>query len=164
MIIPEIMTFVCQMCGECCSSMGEIIAIREETGQGSFRIWFMTTGEERLVTLDSDKQDLFYKTPQRSRMACPFLREVIPGKILCTVHYSRPDLCRQYGCFRILILDAEGNRIGRVMDGTRYFTTVDPVLHEYWQRTCANLDIADENCWEETVAGILTREGYQVVK
>lgn len=157
------MTFECQMCGKCCGSMGEIIAVREQLSDTRFRIWFTVTGEERTVILDPDKRDLYTTSPAPSGMACPFLRRAEGGSVICTVHGSRPDLCRQYGCFRILVLDDEGDRIGRVMDGTRFFTATDPDLHAFWHRTCAGLDIPDERLWEETIAGILTRKGYRIV-
>ena len=53
------MVFRCQQCGECCSSMGQIIGIREQTGPFEYRLWFRITGEERQVRVDSDKRDLF---------------------------------------------------------------------------------------------------------
>ena len=162
--LREDMTFVCQMCGECCSSMGEIIEIREPEGERTFRIWFTTTGEERVVTLDPDKEDLFFDKPVKSRMACPFLREKKPGTLICTVHSTRPDLCRQYGCFRILILDAEGRRAGRVMNGSRYFMDGNPHLHTIWQRECQELSGLDEAAWEDEVERILSHEGYRIIR
>ena len=164
-LIPRVnMSFVCQKCGACCSSMGEIIEIREPEQKTTFRIWFTTTGEERVVTLDPDKEDLFFNTPAKSRMACPFLREKHPGTVICTVHSSRPDLCRQYGCFRILVLDSEGRRVGRVMNNSRFFTTENPRLHEIWQRECQGLSGQDEQRWEEEIERILSREGYQIIR
>jgi uncharacterized protein len=157
------MVFACRMCGECCSTMGEIISIQEKTGDAGFRIRY-TTGEERDVSLDPDKKDLFFtKTPQTT-MACPFLREEMPGKSLCTVHHSRPDLCRQYSCFRILVLDTQGRRIGGVLDKTRHFTTTDPQLHEIWNTQCRVLDIEQDFLWEDKVRKVFTRAGYLVVK
>ena len=158
------MTFVCQLCGECCSTMGEIISIQEKTGAAEFRIMYTTPGVEQLVTLDPDKRDLFFKNPPLSRMACPFLRDLDPGRVICTIHNSLPDLCRQYSCFRILIINAEGKRVGRVRDRTRQVITTDPKIHELWQRECRLLDSADEEDWEEEIGKILTRGGYHIVK
>ncbi len=102
------MSFVCQMCGLCCSSMGEIISIMDAPCGGRFTIGYSTTFEERTVRLDPDKEELFYSAPRVSGLACPFLRKRGEATCICTVHASRPDLCRQYSCFRILILDFEG--------------------------------------------------------
>jgi len=142
--------------------MGEIISIREQTGDTRFRIGYSTTLEERDVVLDPDKQDLFFSAKPATSMACPFLRARGTGRVICTVHHSRPDLCRQYSCFRILILDADGRPAGRVMDGTRYFTATDPRLYAIWQAECRMLDIPNERLWEKEVQKILTRAGYCV--
>jgi uncharacterized protein len=152
------------MCGDCCSTMGEVITILEKTGETEFRIGYSTTLEERIVTLDPDKQVLFFIKNAMSTMACPFLREIAPGRVICTVHSSRPELCRQYSCFRILILDANGKFMGRVIDKTRYFTTMDPHIREIWQRECQPLEIREDTVWEEEVGMIFTRAGYRVVK
>lgn len=162
--MKENMAFVCRMCGECCSTMGEIISIREKTGDTEFRIGYSTTGEERDVRLDPDRQHLFFTQRSLTTLACPFLREQEPGRSICTVHHSRPDLCRQYSCFRILVLDAEGRRAGKVWDKTRYFTATDPRLHEIWNTECRMLDISEESLWEDEVGKILTRAGYHIVK
>jgi uncharacterized protein len=159
-------SFRCRLCGECCSSMGEIIEIREQTGPSAFRIGFTVTGEERMVVLDPDKQALWSGQDIRKTrpMACPFLREQDPGTVICTVHDTRPELCRQYSCFRILVLDRNGKKIGRVMDGTRYFVTWDSGLRTIWDRECANLTAPDEPGWEEAVSDRLAREGYGIVR
>jgi len=159
------MVFHCQQCGECCSSMGQVIGIREQTGPCEYRLWFKITGEERQVRVDPDKQDLFSSQDLLSTrpMACPFLRERSPGNVICTVHHTRPDLCRQYACFRILVCGRRGERLGRVMDNTRYFTTMDQDLRALWDKEIASIIIADEMCWEQEVARILSTAGYWVL-
>jgi Fe-S-cluster containining protein len=158
------MAFVCQMCGDCCSTMGEIISILEQTGTTTFRIGYSATLEERVVTLDPDKQDLFFATSPKTSLACPFLRERAPGRFICTVHQSRPELCRQYSCFRILVLDPAGHHVGRVREGSRHFTTTDPRLHAVWQTGCRLTDIQDEDVWEKNAEEIFTRSGYRVIR
>ncbi|MDP3563676.1 MAG: YkgJ family cysteine cluster protein [Methanoregula sp.] len=160
------LVFTCQQCGECCSSMGEIIEIRDELDPASFRIGFSATGEERIVSLDSEKQELFrnYDIRTTRPMACPFLRENASKKFVCSVHRSRPQLCYQYSCYRILVLDSTGNRIGRVTDGSRYFTTDDAALRKVWNRDIAGLVIPDEGDWEEHVEEVLTHAGYRILR
>jgi Fe-S-cluster containining protein len=159
------MVFRCQLCGECCSMMGEIISIREETRPLHFRIGYTTTGEEREVTVDRDKADLFHAvTAAGSSPACPFLRRRGAREFICSVHESRPDLCRQYSCFRILVLDSSGKKAGRVMDASRYLVTEDPVLRTIWQENIQGVDIPDETAWEAYVEEILTRRGFHVVR
>ena len=146
--------------------MGEIIEIREQTGPSTFRIGFTVTGEERLVAIDPDKEGLYTSQDIRLKrpIACPFLREDEQGMVLCTVHDSRPELCRQYSCFRILILDGDGRKIGRVADGTRYFVSPDAGLKKIWDQDCSGLKIPDEASWEEAVENRLVSSGYRVVR
>ena len=159
-------TFICQMCGECCSSMGEVIGIKEEIGDLRFRIYYKITGEERIVSVDAGKEDLFHRKDIKkvSPMACPFLRESEQGTVICTVHLTRPDLCRQYSCFRVLVLDAHGNRIGRIVAGTRYFITSDPELRTLWNSEVEGVTMADEGEWEDFIDRVCTSAGYRVIR
>jgi Fe-S-cluster containining protein len=80
--------------------MGEIIEIQEEQKPFFFRIRFTVTGEEQIVSIDLEKRELFgsQDITRAQPMACPFLREMVNKKFVCSVHGSRPDLCRQYSC------------------------------------------------------------------
>jgi Fe-S-cluster containining protein len=143
--------------------MGEIIEILEVFEPYSFRIGFTVTGEERIVSLDPEKQELF--TAQETRlMACPFLRQNSNKKFVCSVHSSRPELCRQYSCYRILVLDSKDKRIGRVTNASRYFTTTDADLRKLWNREISGVVITDETCWEEHVERTFTRAGYRIMR
>jgi uncharacterized protein len=146
--------------------MGEIIEITEQAAPRKFRIRYTTTGEEREVMLDADKVGLFSARDSGTmhHSACPFLREKSPGTLVCTVHDSRPELCRQYSCFRVLVCDESGNRLGRVWDDSRYFTTTDATLHEIWDREIAGLAILDDAAWEDFIGQLLIGKGYRLVK
>ncbi|ABS55122.1 hypothetical protein Mboo_0604 [Methanoregula boonei 6A8] len=160
------MAFRCQQCGECCSYMGEIIGIEERIDPVRFRIRFSVTGEERRVTLDPDKADLFCTQDIMAirPMACPFLRFHKPHEACCTVHGTRPDLCRQYDCFRVLILDREGVPCGKVPDRSRVLSTQDAGLHGIWRQEVAGVDIPSESAWEAHVEEVFSRAGYRVVR
>ena len=160
------MTFVCQCCGDCCSTMGEIISIQEQIDRYEYRIGF-TDGEERIVSVDPDKRDLFLNQQgdtDKISPACPFLRRRAPHERICTVHASRPELCRMYLCSRILVLRDDGSKAGRVPYGTRFFTTEDRVLLDLWRRTIRNVTIPDDDQWEKKVEDIFTRAGYRVIR
>jgi hypothetical protein len=146
--------------------MGDIIGIVEKTGPSMFRIRFSVTGEEMAVTLDADKQELFRTQDIRllRPRACPFLRFDIKGRALCTIHDTRPGLCRLYTCFCLLVLDPEGNLIGRVPDGSRIFSTMNDGLRRLWEEEIAGVDIPDEAAWEAHVADVFSRAGYRIVR
>jgi uncharacterized protein len=159
------MTFVCQCCGDCCSTMGEIISIQEQIGPCEFRIGY-TDGEERIVSVDPDKRDLFRNQQQddKKSIACPFLRQRAPRERICTVHASRPELCRGYLCSRILVLDKEGHKAGRVLPGTRLFTSEDRILLDIWNRTIRDITAPDDESWEKTVVDMFTLAGCRVIR
>jgi len=146
--------------------MGDIIGIEDRIDPVRFRIRFSVTGEERMVTLDADKQELFRTQDFKMLrpMACPFLRFNMQGRTLCTIHDTRPGLCRIYTCFRLLILDPDGNHIGRVQDGSRFFSSMNAGLRELWDDEIAGVNIPDEAAWEAHVADVFSRVGYRIVR
>jgi len=99
------MAFECEQCGECCSHLGLVHSIAEDRGNYEFVVFNLYTNESDVVTVDPDKhaiyddKSIFAALPE----ACPFFRHQ-PGseKAFCTVHLTRPDICRDYGCWRML--------------------------------------------------------------
>ncbi|MDD1684245.1 MAG: YkgJ family cysteine cluster protein [Methanoregula sp.] len=159
------MTFACRRCGDCCGTMGEIISIQEQIRPFEFRIRF-TNCEERIVTVDPDKQELFgdQGQPVEKSISCPFFRRTETREGICTIHASRPELCRSYACFRILILGPDGNKTGRVPVGTRSLVTAERALLALWDTEIRDVFLPGEDEWEECVEGIFTRAGYQVIR
>jgi hypothetical protein len=145
--------------------MGEIITIQEQISPYEFRIAFMD-GEERIVSVDPDKRGLFHAPVQEKEktLACPFLRQRASQKRICTVHASRPGLCRGYLCSRILILDNDGNKAGRVPNGTRSFTTENRILLDLWNHSVRNVAVPDDEQWEKYVDGVFNGAGYRVIR
>lgn len=158
------MTFECQQCGDCCSTMGEIISIQDQIGPWKFRIGF-TDGEERIVSVDPDKYELFRKQDrtEKKTIACPFLRKTSGEKRICTVHASRPGLCRAYVCSRIFILDKNGKKAGRVRNGSRILVTKDRSLLDLWNTTVRDLQIHSEEEWESMVEDVVQNAGYTII-
>jgi len=160
------MAFECFQCGDCCSQLGLVHTIKEEYGNHRFLIHNKYTGEETEVAIDPDKirlfedKSIFEKLPN----ACPFFRHE-PGseKAFCTVHLTRPEICRDYGCWRLLILDHRGHRAGRI----KYIRTLhseDSILTRLWDTCVEEHREPDDAKWEEAMITILTRAGYTVRK
>lgn len=158
-------TFRCQCCGDCCSTMGEIIIIQDQIGPGEFRIQY-PDGEERVVSVDPDRRDLFldHGPDTRKSIACPFLRRVNPHERICTVYKSRPEICRGYLCSRILVIGGDGSRAGRVPYGTRSFTTEDRILLDLWNEHIRDIRFPDDDLWENHVEDVFVRSGYRVIR
>jgi len=145
--------------------MGEIIEIREEPEPFVFRIRFTVTGEEQIVSIDAEKRELsgLQDITAIPPMACPFLRETINKKFICTIHASRPGVCRQYSCYRILVMDADERMIGKVTGGSRSFLTSDETLRTLWNNKIAKVAFTNEKDWEERVEQTLVSAGYRVL-
>ncbi|WP_067051433.1 YkgJ family cysteine cluster protein [Methanofollis ethanolicus] len=158
------MPFACIQCGECCSQMGDVHVVREECGDGSFLMENRYTGEVHAVRVDPDKTHFF---PDRSvfarwPLACPFLREdPADGKACCIIHQTRPDICREYRCWRLLILNARGTRAGRVME-RRHLAADDPALAAFWETHVAKIREDDDARWDERAVLLLVQAGYRV--
>ncbi len=122
------------------------------------------TGERTPVVVDPDKvelfqdQSIFTERPE----ACPFFRfDRLSAKGYCTVHLTRPEICRDYGCWRLLILDARGKRAGRIM-GQRHLDSRDPGLIRLFRDQIDRLVEPDDRVWDETVILMLNGAGYTV--
>jgi len=112
--------------------------------------------------VDPDKFDLFIdesiflKLPE----GCPFLRYDLKRKAYCTIHRTRPDICREFRCWRLLILNFRGRRAGRII--RRTLCSDDVILKQLWERCIRNLRIADDAVWREEVTRLLATSGYIV--
>jgi len=158
------MPFECIRCGECCSHMGDVHVVKEVCGDGRFLMVNRYTGEKHVVRISPEKAHLY---PERGIFerwpgACPFLREdPDDGGICCIIHLTRPDICREYRCWRLLILNAAGVRAGRVME-RRHLATDDPALQEFWETHIAVIREDDIALWDKRVIGTLMGAGYIV--
>ncbi|WP_440951426.1 YkgJ family cysteine cluster protein [Methanosphaerula subterraneus] len=158
------MSFECHQCGECCSHLGLVHIIEEDRGMYRFLVRNQYTGERTPVVVDPDKVELFQdKSIFTERPeACPFFRFDRPSaKGYCTVHLTRPEICRDYGCWRLLILDAGGKRAGRIM-GQRHLDSRDPGLIRLFRDQIDRLVEPDDRVWDETVIQMLNGAGYTV--
>jgi Fe-S-cluster containining protein len=158
------MPFECSQCGECCTHLGLVHVILEDYGDLRFLIRNRYTGETTAVAIDPDKAALFSDTAifQERPEACPFFRyDRAQGKGYCTVHLTRPEICRDYGCWRMLILDSEGTRAGRIMGG-RHLASENEALTLLFEEQINHLIEPDDTAWDDRVLRVLTAAGYTV--
>jgi uncharacterized protein len=158
------MPFECSQCGECCSHLGLVHTIREDYGDYRYLVYNQYTGEKTPVAVDPDKiqlfddRSIFTERPE----ACPFFRyDHSHAKGYCTVHNTRPEICRDYGCWRILILDANGQRAGRIMC-QRFLASEDAALKRLFDTQVNAVAEPDDAAWDERLERVLTAAGYTV--
>jgi Fe-S-cluster containining protein len=157
------LSFECQQCGECCSHLGQVHKIKEELGNYRFLVCNQYTGEKTEVAVDPDKVSLFLdkrifiERPD----ACPFFRyEQSHAMGYCTVHLTRPEICRDFGCWRILILDSGGKRAGRIM-GRRHLASEGAALTRLFEENSRDLaQSSDDEAWDDKVIRMLVKAGY----
>jgi uncharacterized protein len=160
------MVFECQQCGECCHHMGQVHTIKETRSDFEFLVNNQFTGEKTLVIVDQDKHDLFFDKSifLNEPEACPFLRyQEADSKAYCTVHLTRPEICRDYGCWRLLILNSQGLRAGRIMYKRAFFSE-DSILTRLWKECIEPLEEPDDELWDAQITCILIKSGYTVRK
>ena len=159
------MPFECSQCGECCSHLGLVHTIREDYGDFRYLVYNQYSGEKTEVVVDPDKRDLFLERWifEERPEACPFFRFVRgEAKGYCTVHLTRPEICRDYGCWRLLILRHDGTRAGRIM-GSRHLASEDEMLTRLFREKVDHLVEPDDAQWDRQVIRILVAEGYRVL-
>jgi len=159
------MSFECSQCGECCSHLGLVHTIREEYGDYRYLVNNEYTGEKTTVTVDPDKillfcdRSIFTERPE----ACPFFRyDRHGGKGYCTVHLTRPEICRDYGCWRMLILDGKGKRAGRIMC-QRFLASEEKPLTQLFEKEINSLTGLTDAEWDDRVTHVLAAAGYTVL-
>jgi hypothetical protein len=146
--------------------MGQVHTIKEVRGEYEFLVDNIYTGEKTMVIIDQDKHHLFFDKSifQDQPEACPFLRyQSEDRKAYCTVHLTRPEICRDYGCWRVLILNSRGVRAGRIMYQRAFFSD-DADLTRLWMMCIDPLTEPDDAVWDEEVTRILVNAGYSVRK
>ena len=158
------LSFECNQCGECCSHLGLVHTIHTDYGNYRFLIRNQYTGEMTEVSIDPDKialfddRSIFSERPE----ACPFFRyDAAAAKGYCTVHLTRPEICRDYGCWRLLILDGSGRRAGRIM-GRRHLASEDAALTRLFEERTNCRAEPDDAAWDRRVSEVLVGAGYTV--
>ena len=89
----------CTRCGKCCMHMGEIIGIEQATGDLEFSVRIDPVMAGFPARIDEEFRKLFLDRSwiEGHPAACPFLRP--DGALFtCTIHGSRPGICKVYFC------------------------------------------------------------------
>jgi len=159
--------------------MRDVYRVIEERGDYAFVVHNHYTGEAEEVRVDPDKIALFDDGSSVEGLpdACPFLRfgtfriSLAPvhrniafggetGKAWCTVHLTRPGLCREY-CCRLLVLDSQGKLAGRVTYQRALIPDTDE-LRRLWERMQPALDGLYGTEWDDAFIRTLAAAGYRV--
>ena len=158
------MAFECIRCGDCCKHIGYVHSIKEECGDYRFLLHNNYSGDDTIVIVDPDKIALFHDKSilETYPHSCPFFRyEKKSMTACCTIHTTRPGICQDYGCWRLLIIDHQGKRAGKITH-KRTLISEDTVLSRLWEACIEEHPEPDDARWEERMIRILSGAGYIV--
>ena len=140
--------FDCTWCGKCCTSFGEFIKIERQLSDRDYYCRYGITNEIFPVHVQSEFSDeigdRFLEQDETGkgspRKGCVFLCKNPAGKgVACAIYPTRPNICREFKCYRMLIHHKSSGEIrGRVI-GINELRTQDEILIAIWREKIATL-------------------------
>jgi len=158
--------FECTLCGKCCMHAGaELIEVEKRLTSRDYLCRQKIVGGTFRARVEERFLDIFSETSENDAHSswCPFLRghPEEEGKYVCTIHDSRPSVCRTYICCSMRIFAGDGREVGKVK-GRRSLVTEDAALRRCWEESVAPLGTDNDVAWRSEVIAILGRAGYGV--
>jgi len=165
--------FVCDWCGKCCRSFGEFIKIERKLTDRDYYCRYGITNDLFLVHVQPEyakeisgsysEQKPGSENPEKK---CPFLQKNPGGNgFVCTIYPTRPPVCREFRCYRMLIHNSKGELVGKVI-GESEIRTADETLSTIWKEHIAHIphnhkpNTSDAG-WMTKVMVILGQHGYR---
>ncbi|MDD1687345.1 YkgJ family cysteine cluster protein [Methanoregula sp.] len=162
--------FTCDFCGKCCSSFGSFITIERQLNDRDYYCRYSLTHDLFPVHVDAEYadevSDRYSEQPLTGKRSCPFLCRSRSGDgFACAIYSSRPPVCREFRCYRMLVYDGSGNNVGKVI-GAGGISTSDEALARLWNEEIAATPHthpagANDPAWVKKVTGILAAHGYR---
>jgi Fe-S-cluster containining protein len=164
--------FVCDGCGKCCTGYGALISIERQLNDRDYYCRYSPSGDVFQIHTDAGYADEIADryadgtgiVPE-GKKACPFLcRNQNGAGFVCGIYETRPPVCREFRCYRMLIYDREGQVIGRVI-GAGGISTSDESLARLWREEIAGIHHVhppgtNDPVWVKKVAAILAVHGF----
>ena len=139
--IRGMVKFVCDSCGKCCRSFGEFIRIERQLTGRDYYCRFGITNDlflahvlpEYADEISDDYEKESASGSDNSRKKCVFLKKNRQGDgFACAIYPSRPAICREFQCYRMLIYNRDGHVCGKVI-GRNELKTDDEGLANLWK-------------------------------
>jgi uncharacterized protein len=154
--------FKCSGCGKCCTSFGDFIKIERQLNHRDYYCRYGIKNELFLAHVEGDHIISFPADPGEGKpiKGCPFLKKNPSGDgFTCTIYSTRPQVCKEFRCYRMLIYDREEHECGRIM-GTHDLKTTDKTLEKIWKEEVAPIPGPWDCKQEKRIIGILADHGY----
>jgi uncharacterized protein len=166
--------FSCDRCGKCCVSLGPSITIERQLNDRDYYCRCRIGNTLFLAHVDPGYRDQISDELAaegsgqigREKKTCIFLRKNLEGDgTRCAIFPTRPQVCREFRCYRMLVYDTSGHLSGKVI-GAGEISTSDETLARIWKEKIASIPHAhpkgsNDPAWVKKVAGILAAQGYR---
>jgi len=155
--------FDCTWCGKCCASFGEFIKIERQLTSRDYYCRYGIRNELFLAHIEGDYIDSQPPSLKEGEpvKGCPFMRKNPAGKgFACAIYSTRPRICREFRCYRMVIYHIDRHECGRIM-GRNELKTNDELLAQIWKEQIAPLPHNDDARWEKLVTATLAHHGYR---
>jgi len=140
--------FECDLCGKCCASFGEFITVERQITAHDYFCRYAITSElfqahvlpeyadefaDAWEEMEDEGKDIHHK-------GCVFTRKNPEGPgFICIIYPSRPTICREFLCYRMLINHRETGDLRGKLIGINELRTHDEVLAAIWKDNIATL-------------------------
>ena len=166
--------FACDSCGKCCSSFGSFITIERQLNDRDYYCRYSLTSDLFPVHVNrefadevSDRYSAQSGTAAPAgKSPCPFLCSRPGGTgFACAIYDSRPSVCREFRCYRMLVYDKDDRLIGKVI-GAGEIRTSDAILARLWKEQIAAVPHAhppgqNDPVWVKKVTAILAAHAFR---
>jgi Fe-S-cluster containining protein len=161
--------FVCDLCGKCCVSLGPLITIERQLNEQDYycrckidNSLFLAHVEPAYNEEIADEFSAGSDTlPGPGKEPCRFLRKSHQGAgHHCAIYATRPKVCREFRCYRMVVYNSGGKACGRVI-GKNTLRTEDSTLEDLWGERVYQVPHANPVLWNEKVSAILAERGYR---
>jgi len=154
--------FKCFGCGKCCTSFGDFIKIERQINHRDYYCRYGIKNEIFLAHVEGDYtvSSPAYPGEEKPVKGCPFLKKNLSGDgFTCAIYSTRPQVCKEFRCYRMLIYDHEGHECGRLM-GIHDLRTTDQTLEKIWKEEVAPMPGLSDRNQKKQVIDILAAHGY----
>ena len=90
-----------------------------------------------------------------------FMQKNLSGdRFACAIYATRPQVCKEFRCYRMLIFDRDGHERGRIM-ARNELRTMDETLERIWKEQITPLPCREVTRRVKLVIDTLAAHGYR---
>jgi len=162
--LNTMVAFECSWCGKCCACYGDFIKIERQLTSRDYYCRYGIKNEMFLAHVEVDyigDYPVESKDSNKTKKGCPFMHKSLSGSgFACAIYATRPQVCKEFRCYRMLIFDRDGHECGRIL-GRNQLKTTDEALGRIWNEEIEPIPYREGSRWEKMVIDTLATHGYR---